>query len=103
MHDFCVGPPVKTELGGTLPGDDLVEGARTGYGDSGGPLYIGGKYAGIVKGGVKASPITGVNDVDNAETAYIRYTDVTFLAPWIDRTIMASELAAVLCKVPFLC
>jgi heat shock protein HslJ len=62
-HDFCVGVPGSTQ--------------RTGYGDSGGPLYIlkngpNAQYvfAGIVKGGVKAGP-SGPEETEN-----IRYTDV---------------------------
>jgi len=70
-HDFCVGVPGSTQ--------------RTGYGDSGGPLYIleNGPdaqylFAGIVKGGVKAGP-SGPEETEN-----IRYTDVRKVRDWID-------------------
>lgn len=70
-HDFCVGVPGSIQ--------------RTGYGDSGGPLYImdtalEGQYrfAGIVKGGVKAGA-SGSEETEN-----IRYTDVSKLCGWID-------------------
>ncbi|NQZ47863.1 MAG: META domain-containing protein [Erythrobacter sp.] len=76
-HDFCVGLPGAVQ--------------RTGYGDSGGPLYVpvtgenagdgapSYALAGVVKGGVKAGP-TGTQ-----ETEYIRYTDVAALRDWIAR------------------
>jgi heat shock protein HslJ len=70
-HDFCVGVPGSTQ--------------RTGYGDSGGPLYIldNGSdaqylFAGMVKGGVKAGP-SGPEETEN-----IRYTDVRIVRDWID-------------------
>ena len=70
-HDFCVGVPGSTQ--------------RTGYGDSGGPLYIWENgpdaqylFAGIVKGGVKAGP-SGPEETEN-----IRYTDVRKVRDWID-------------------
>ena len=69
-HDFCVGVPGSTQ--------------RTGYGDSGGPLYILENspeakhlFAGIVKGGVKAGP-SGPEETEN-----IRYTDVRKVRDWI--------------------
>ena len=70
-HDFCVGVKGSSQ--------------RTGFGDSGGPLYLKHpnekkrfKYVGIVKGGVKAST-HGVE-----ETEYIRYTNVAALAEWLE-------------------
>lgn len=70
-HDFCVGEPGSSQ--------------RTGYGDSGGPLYVvdenpDGPYklAGIVKGGVKSGD-TGPDETEN-----IRYTDVGKLLHWIN-------------------
>ncbi len=69
-HDFCVGIPGSTQ--------------RTGYGDSGGPLYIldNGSdpqylFAGIVKGGVKAG-YSGPEETEN-----IRYTNVRKVRDWI--------------------
>lgn len=70
-HDFCVGVPGSTQ--------------RTGYGDSGGPLYILDNgpdaqylFAGIVKGGVKAGP-SGPEETENT-----RYTDVRKVRDWLD-------------------
>jgi secreted trypsin-like serine protease len=70
-HDFCVGVRGSSQ--------------RTGFGDSGGPLYlkhpsekISLKYAGIVKGGVKAS------NHGTEETEYIRYTNVSGLTEWLE-------------------
>jgi secreted trypsin-like serine protease len=77
-HDFCVGISGSTQ--------------RTGYGDSGGPLFVSDpsqpdRYylAGVVKGGVLAG-LSG-----SEETEFIRYTDVTLLRSWIDRTVSPHE------------
>ena len=73
MHDFCVGVPGSTQ--------------RTGYGDSGGPIYTNGAtldeqfLLGIVKGGVK------VGSTGNEESEYIRYTRGQALTDWIGRYI----------------
>lgn len=71
-HDFCVGISGSTQ--------------RTGYGDSGGPLFVvkpefEGRYllAGIVKGGVKA----GTSSLE--ETEFIRYANVGHLRTWIQK------------------
>ena len=70
-HDFCVGVKGSAQ--------------RTGFGDSGGPLYLKHpsekndfKYVGIVKGGVKASTYGA------EETEYIRYTNVAALTEWLE-------------------
>lgn len=77
-QDFCVG----------IPGSEQ----RTGYGDSGGPLYIPdpfikGRYqlAGIVKGGVKAGP-SGPE-----ETEFVRYTNAVKLQTWINRIVYCPD------------
>ena len=77
-HDFCVGLTGSTQ--------------RTGYGDSGGPLFVADpenpaayRLAGIVKGGVKATP-SGPD-----ETEFIRYADVTQLRDWIRAIVDAAE------------
>jgi secreted trypsin-like serine protease len=70
-HDFCVGVAGSKQ--------------RTGYGDSGGPIYtrvIGSAephLLGIVKGGVK------VDATGKAESEYIRYTRINALTDWIAR------------------
>ena len=77
-HDFCVGIVGSTQ--------------RTGYGDSGGPLFVSHTalparhyLAGVVKGGVLA----GLSGAE--ETEFIRYTDVTSLRTWIDRVVSSQE------------
>ncbi|MBQ48993.1 MAG: hypothetical protein CMP10_16525 [Zetaproteobacteria bacterium] len=71
-HDFCVGVPGASQ--------------RTGYGDSGGPVYLKADDSnqpillGVVKGGVK----TGVG---NQESEYIRYTNSYVLLDWIKRYV----------------
>jgi heat shock protein HslJ len=79
-HDFCVGIPGSTQ--------------RTGYGDSGGPLFImdpalDGRYllAGIVKGGVRV----GASGPEELE--FIRYTDASDLRGWVDNTVRCAEAA----------
>jgi len=68
-HDFCVGLPASKQ--------------RTGYGDSGGPIYAQGAtpeeqvLIGVVKGGVK------VDSTSNQESEYIRYTQANTLKSWI--------------------
>ena len=70
-HDFCVGISGSKE--------------RTGYGDSGGPIYTQDPYSnqmlllGIVKGGVKAG------NTGNEETEYIRNTSVQAIMTWIEK------------------
>jgi len=77
-HDFCVGESGSIQ--------------RTGYGDSGGPLYVSDPgrpdsflLAGVVKGGVKAG-LTG-----SEETEFIRYANVIHLRTWISNVVSASE------------
>jgi secreted trypsin-like serine protease len=73
-NDFCAGVAGSRQ--------------RTGYGDSGGPIYTQGPGAtgslllGVVKGGVKTDA-TG-----KSESEYIRYTSVAALRAW-----MASHIA----------
>jgi secreted trypsin-like serine protease len=68
-HDFCVGIPTSTQ--------------RTGYGDSGGPIYTQGTTAdeqfllGVVKGGVR------ISSTGNQESEYIRYTQANALNDWM--------------------
>ncbi len=68
-HDFCVGLPASKQ--------------RTGYGDSGGPIYAQGAtpeeqvLIGVVKGGGK------VDSTSNQESEYIRYTQANTLKRWI--------------------
>lgn len=68
-HDFCVGIPESKQ--------------RTGYGDSGGPIYAQGAtpeeqvLLGLVKGGVK------VDSSGTQESEYIRYTQANTLKHWI--------------------
>jgi secreted trypsin-like serine protease len=70
-HDVCVGIPGSTQ--------------RTGYGDSGGPIYTRGATGdeqfllGVVKGGVK------IGSTGNEESEYIRYTWGKALTDWIAR------------------
>ena len=72
-HDICVGIPGSKQ--------------RTGYGDSGGPVYVLRKAAGeplllgLVKGGVKLS------ETGNQESEYIRYTRAGALSAWIAHII----------------
>jgi secreted trypsin-like serine protease len=72
-HDICVGVPGSKQ--------------RTGYGDSGGPVYVRRDAAGeplllgVVKGGVKLSA-TG-----NQESEYIRYTRASALKAWMAHVI----------------
>lgn len=73
--DFCVG---------TLNMDQ-----RTGYGDSGGPIYVFETgvqrpfLIGLVKGGVK------INPDGNEENEFIRYTKINRLKKWISSVINA--------------
>jgi|GEM_PF-1553215 len=75
-HDFCVGMPESKQ--------------RTGYGDSGGPIYAQGAtpeeqiLLGVVKGGVR------VDSTSAQENEYIRYTQTNSLKHWI--TEHSSEL-----------
>ena len=68
-HDFCVGIPTSTQ--------------RTGYGDSGGPIYTQGTtpdeqfLLGVVKGGVR------ISSTGNQESEYIRYTQANALNDWM--------------------
>lgn len=68
-HDFCVGIPTSTQ--------------RTGYGDSGGPIYTQGTtpdeqfLLGVVKGGVR------IGNTGNQENEYVRYTQANALNDWI--------------------
>ncbi len=68
-HDFCVGISASTQ--------------RTGYGDSGGPIYTQGTtpdeqfLIGVVKGGVR------IGSTGNQESEYIRYTQANALNDWI--------------------
>jgi hypothetical protein len=68
-HDFCVGIPESKQ--------------RTGYGDSGGPIYAQGAtreeqvLLGVVKGGVK------LDSTGTRESEYIRYTQANTLKHWI--------------------
>ena len=68
-HDFCVGLPASKQ--------------RTGYGDSGGPIYALGAtrqeqvLLGVVKGGVK------LDSTGTRESEYIRYIQVHTLKHWI--------------------
>jgi heat shock protein HslJ len=80
-HDFCVGIPGSTQ--------------RTGYGDSGGPLFVrdpalDGRYllAGIVKGGVR------VGTSGPEESEFIRYTDASDLRGWVENVVRCAEAAA---------
>jgi secreted trypsin-like serine protease len=72
-HDFCVGIPASVQ--------------RTGYGDSGGPIYTQGLtpdeqfLLGVVKGGVR------IGSTGNQESEYIRYTQAHALNAWIARYI----------------
>lgn len=72
-HDICVGVPGSKQ--------------RTGYGDSGGPVYVWREAAGepvllgVVKGGVKLS------ENGNQESEYIRYTRAGALKDWIARLV----------------
>jgi len=72
-HDFCVGVAGSKQ--------------RTGYGDSGGPIYTQGSGAaeprllGVVKGGVKT------DSTGKAESEYIRYTRVAALRAWMESHI----------------
>jgi secreted trypsin-like serine protease len=72
-HDFCVGMPASTQ--------------RTGYGDSGGPIYTQGTtldeqfLLGIVKGGVR------IGSTGNQESEYIRYTQANALNDWVAKYI----------------
>ena len=72
-HDFCVGIPGSTQ--------------RTGYGDSGGPIYTKGAtrgkqfLLGTVKGGVK------IGSTGPEESEYIRYIRGKALTDWIARYI----------------
>jgi secreted trypsin-like serine protease len=72
-HDFCVGIPASTQ--------------RTGYGDSGGPIYTQGTtpdeqfLLGVVKGGVR------IGNTGNQESEYIRYTQASALNDWIAKYI----------------
>lgn len=60
---------------------------RTGYGDSGGPIYTQGNtpdqqmLLGVVKGGVR------ISSTGNQESEYIRYTQANTLTDWINETI----------------
>ncbi|MFM7470744.1 MAG: S1 family peptidase [Nodosilinea sp.] len=72
-HDFCVGIPAAQQ--------------RTGYGDSGGPIYTQGSspdqqiLLGVVKGGVR------ISNTGNQENEYIRYTQVHALKDWIAKYV----------------
>jgi secreted trypsin-like serine protease len=72
-HDICVGVPGSKQ--------------RTGYGDSGGPIYVRREAAGepvllgVVKGGVRLS------ETGNQESEYIRYTRAGALKDWIRRLV----------------
>ncbi|MBU6228964.1 MAG: trypsin-like serine protease [Cyanobacteria bacterium REEB459] len=72
-HDFCVGTPAAQQ--------------RTGYGDSGGPIYTQGNtpdqqmLLGVVKGGVR------ISNTGNQESEYIRYTQANTLTDWVNKTI----------------
>jgi secreted trypsin-like serine protease len=72
-HDICVGVAGSKQ--------------RTGYGDSGGPVYVRRDASaepvllGVVKGGVKLS------ETGNQESEYIRYTRAGALKDWISRLV----------------
>lgn len=79
-HDFCVGVAGSRQ--------------RTGYGDSGGPIYMQGldaeapRLIGVVKGGVKTDA-TG-----KAESEYIRYTGVAPLKAWMESHVGSERRGA---------